>query len=65
MTDKELEKLWQKFGDIPIDEHDEILEKFMDWNIGTDRFVIWHWFDKEHTLGVNFLLGLRKDISNA
>ena len=54
MTDKELEKLWSDFGDIPInDDNDEEIEQdFHIWKKGTDRFEIWYWFDEHHTKGL-------------
>lgn len=50
--DAELEKLWDLFGEIPIDDNDEILEEFLGFPEGTDRFEIWHWFDEHYSKGV-------------
>lgn len=47
-----LDDLWDKFGNIPIDNEDRILEPFLDWEAGTYRFEIWHWFDKEYPFGL-------------
>lgn len=47
MTPKELEKLWGKFADVPINNDDKIEEDFYLWEKGTDRFYIWHWFDEK------------------
>ena len=55
--DEDLRQLWTLFGDIAIDDYDLIMEPFMDWPAGTDRFDIWHWFDKLYSGGVNELAG--------
>ena len=38
-------QLWEEFGDIPINDDDEIEEEFLEFEVGTDRFEIWHWFE--------------------
>lgn len=35
-----LKEMWTKFGDIPIDEEEDIEEQFYCWNIGTNRYEI-------------------------
>lgn len=44
---EELEKLWEEFADVPIDKDECIDEKFYNWEKGTDRYEIWHWFDEK------------------
>lgn len=51
----DLKAAWLAFGDIPIDDYDLIMEPFMDWPAGTDRFEIWHWFDERYAGGVHSL----------
>lgn len=51
-TDEDLEKLWEEFGNIPIDENDNIDQDFYMWRKGTYKFDIWHWFDRLHSKGV-------------
>lgn len=41
-----LPQLWQLFGDIPINNDDEIEEDFLCFPVGTYRFDVWHWFDE-------------------
>jgi hypothetical protein len=60
-TDDELEILWKKFDNVPINCNDEIEIDFIVnndifWLKGTDRFEIWEWFDNNHSDGV-FALG--------
>lgn len=55
---EELENLWSSFGDVGIDDQDRITEPFMDWEAGTDRFEIWHWFDEQYPGGVVKLMGM-------
>lgn len=37
--------LWDKLGNIPVNENDEIDEPFEHFEIGTDKMDIWHWFE--------------------
>ncbi|MFN5849806.1 MAG: hypothetical protein ACK5UE_01465 [Chitinophagales bacterium] len=52
----ELEKMWEKFGDIPTNSDDEIDVDFYFWEKGTYRFVPtlsgWHWFDEKLPNGI-------------
>lgn len=41
-----LERLWDLFSSIPINNDDEIEEPFLTFDIGTSRFDVWHWFDE-------------------
>jgi hypothetical protein len=43
---EDFKKLWREFSDIPVNEDDEIEERFLGFEIGTDRFEIWHWFEE-------------------
>lgn len=44
----ELKELWDKLGDIPINEDEEIEEVFLHFDKGTDRYEIWHWFEEQN-----------------
>ena len=55
--DKELEKLWSKFGDVPMNPETECMdEEFLGFPVGTHREDIWHWFDERHSKGVAYLM---------
>jgi len=55
--DRKLEELWALFGDIPMNPETECIEeKFLDWEPGTEREEIWHWFDARYSKGVAYLL---------
>lgn len=66
-SDIELERAWKRFGDIPVDNNDDIQEEFsvrshdLHYPVGTDRFEIWHDFDRLHTKGVAYIMGLTSD----
>lgn len=45
MTIQEFNRLWDEFGDVPIDNNDKTEREFHGFPAGTDRFEIWHWFD--------------------
>ena len=44
---EELRGLWEKFGDVPVDNEDRIERGFMGFRKGTDRFDVWYWFDDQ------------------
>ena len=43
---EKLKEMWDEFGDTPIDKNECIETGFRIWPIGTDRFLIWEWFDE-------------------
>lgn len=47
-------ELWDKLGDIPCDSIEDLFigEAFLHFPIGTDKLVIWHWFEEEFNLSV-------------
>jgi hypothetical protein len=60
MADREIEKLWDKFIDIPFNEDEDgelvLAEAWSGFEKGTDRVSIWHWFDEQHSKGVGWLM---------
>ena len=54
LTDYVAKRLWDELGNIPCDEIDdqEIEESFLHFEIGTNKFYIWHWFEKTFDLSV-------------
>ena len=59
-SDPELEDMWYELSDIPFDENEDgELVLSIDWrwfSAGTTKTEIWKWFDKEHSMGVHWLL---------
>jgi len=59
-SDQELEEMWCELEDILFDEdEDGELILSQDWKQfpkGTSRDEIWHFFDREHSMGVHWLL---------
>lgn len=52
-TDKLSAKLlWERLGNIPIDDNENIDEPFIFFEKGTDRFEIWHWFEEHYNISV-------------
>jgi len=43
---------WEQFGDIPVNDDDEIEQKFEGFEVGTDRIEIWHWFEDTFNVSV-------------
>lgn len=52
METAKLERMWEEFGDIPVNSVDEIELDFYCWEKGTYRFEIWHWFDEKLPYGI-------------
>ena len=56
-TKEELEDLWMRFGDVPMNPDTECLEEpFFLWDAGINREDIWHWFDQRYPGGVVSLM---------
>ena len=41
-----LSELWEKFSEIPVNNDDEIENEFLEFDAGTSKFDVWHWFDE-------------------
>ena len=52
LSDDVYRKLWEILGDVPVNEDDEIETSFLHFEIGTDKFEIWHWFEETFDLSV-------------
>jgi hypothetical protein len=49
-------ELWAEAENIPINDNDEILEPFLDFEVGTNRFEIWHWFEEHFDIVLESLM---------
>lgn len=46
-------RLWEEFGDVPMDPETECLdEPWMEFPKGTFREDIWHWFEQEFDVSI-------------
>lgn len=45
-------KLWEEFGNVPIDDNDCIIDAWRSFGVGTCRFRIWQWFEQEFDVSV-------------
>lgn len=64
-TEETLEEKWEELENILFDEDEENKELYLscDWFVfkkGTWREDVWCWFDKNHSKGVAYLMGLTK-----
>ena len=51
--DNTLDKIWEEFGDIPVNENGTIIEQdFYNWSKGAEKENIWHWFDDKLKEGI-------------
>ena len=56
---KKAKALWKTFEDISIDDDDNIDEPFLNFEKGTNRFEIFHWFEETFNVSVaTDLMGL-------
>ncbi len=53
-----LYELWDQFSDVPVTEDGCLDETFCHFRKGTDREVVWHWFEEQDP---RFIIG---DIMN-
>ena len=44
---EELKKMWEKLGDVSVNDDGEISEVFLEFTKGTDREEIWMWFEEQ------------------
>ena len=54
VTDDDIESAWVMLADVPVNSKGKIDRDFLYWEKGTDRKVIWNWFDQNHSLGIGF-----------
>lgn len=55
--DSFLEEIWKELGDVPMNPETECIETdFKGFKSGTNREIIWHWFDKLHSKGIGYLM---------
>ena len=50
--EKEMKKLWELLGEVPVNNDDEIEEEFLGFPEGTHKEAVWHWFDELYPAGV-------------
>ena len=54
------ERFWERLGNIPVNEEDELDEPFLSFKKGTDKFEVWHWFEETFDVSVaKDLMGLQ------
>lgn len=53
---KTAKELWKELGDIPVNEHEEIDEDFLEFEKGTEIYEIWHWFEEKFNVRVYDLM---------
>ena len=59
-TDREVEKLWDEFEDVPMELGEDYREylamDWQGWSKGTWKEDIWVWFDEHHSMGIGWLM---------
>lgn len=56
-----VERLWLKFGCIPVDGNECLEEPFLRFPVGTHREAVWHWFEEQFDVRVADLLWGREE----
>lgn len=49
---EKVKELWEEFGEVAINDKDQILTDWHGFKKGTDRFEIWNWFEEEFNVSV-------------
>jgi hypothetical protein len=57
-SDAFVQKKWDEFANIPITNDDKLDQSFYLWKKGTDKMLVWHWFDEHYSKGVAALAGI-------
>jgi len=57
-NDAAVKEIWGELGSIPVTADDDLEESFRIWEKGTDKFEVWHWFDKYYSKGTAVLMGV-------
>lgn len=52
VKDEVIDTLWEELGNVPVNEDDEIDVKFLQFDAGTHREDIWHWFENTFNISV-------------
>jgi hypothetical protein len=59
--DEALVNLWERLGDVPVNDDGEIEEDFLHFPTGTDREEIWSWIEETYDVSVYDLMrGIKK-----
>lgn len=61
---EDFNKMWEKLGDIPINENEEIEEDFLHFKKGTDKFDIWHWVEEKYNVCLGDILNKKEKKNN-
>jgi hypothetical protein len=48
----EFKKNYDLFSDIPIDDRECILHRFLKFEIGTHRESVWRWFESNYSINI-------------
>lgn len=51
--------LWEKLGNVPVNNDGDIEEPFLHFGVGTDREDIWHWFEDALDVSVVGLMRIK------
>ena len=43
---KPVREMWEEFGNVPVNNDNEIEQDFYHFEKGTDRDEVWHWFEE-------------------
>lgn len=45
-------ELWAQLGDVAVNEDDELESPFLHFDIGTNKFDVWHYFEQRFDCSV-------------
>lgn len=53
---EDVKRLWEQLGNTPVDNEGHILQPFLHFPTGTDREIIWKWFEQTYKVSVHDLM---------
>ena len=64
LNEKNLRELWNEFSKVPINDSGKILIDWHEFSKGTNREIIWHWFEyiDNFSVGIAINQGIDKAI---
>jgi hypothetical protein len=45
-------ELWDELGNIPVNDDLDIEQPFLNFEIGTNAYDIWHWFEEKFNISL-------------
>jgi len=61
LIDTSVEKSWEEFKTVSLDQNGRLKENWEAFQKGTSKEIVYGWFDRAHSKGINYLMKERKE----